>query len=162
MTHPVALVMTEEGYSGFDVATQGTHSVMTDGRRNCDHPKARPRGRYDNGRYRPGCRPYTAEIPRTSLKLRKSWRRCCRLRRWVAGGEIFVLDMGDPVRIVDLARNLILLSGLRPDEDIRIEFTGMRPGEKLYEDILVKCTGMSCHERAIVVVASGSCRYNRR
>jgi len=51
------------------------------------------------------------------------------------GGEVFVLDMGAPVRIVDLARKMIWLSGLRPDADIRIEFTGVRPGEKLYEEL---------------------------
>jgi FlaA1/EpsC-like NDP-sugar epimerase len=65
------------------------------------------------------------------------------------GGEIFVLDMGEPVKIVDLARNLILLSGLRPDQDVRIEFTGVRPGEKLYEELntLDENTAPTFHEK---------------
>ena len=52
------------------------------------------------------------------------------------GGEIFVFDMGEPVRIADLARRMIELAGFRPDKDIEIEFTGLRPGEKLYEEVL--------------------------
>jgi len=73
------------------------------------------------------------------------------------GGQICVLDMGEPVKIVDLARNLILLSGLRPGEDIRIEFTGMRPGEKLYEELsgMFEDTAPTSHEKIRIYTGNG-------
>ena len=70
-------------------------------------------------------------------------------------GEIFVLDMGEPVKIVDLARNLIRLSGYEPDVDINIKFTGLRPGEKLYEEPLLNSEG-TCKKTAHELIYIGN------
>lgn len=69
-----------------------------------------------------------------------------------SGGEIFILDMGKPVKIINLAKDLIRLSGLEPDKDIKIEFSGIRPGEKLYEELLTSEEGTSAtrHKRIFV------------
>ncbi len=68
------------------------------------------------------------------------------------GGEVYVLDMGEPVKIDNLARDLIRLSGLEPDVDIKIEYTGLRPGEKLYEELLLAEEGLvkTAHEKIFI------------
>lgn len=72
---------------------------------------------------------------------------------FASGGEIFVLDMGKPVRIDDLARNMIRLSGFEPDVDIKIEYTGLRPGEKLFEELLLAEEGMQKTANQLIYVA---------
>lgn len=70
------------------------------------------------------------------------------------GGEIFVLDMGNPVKILTLAENMIRLSGYTPYKDIKIEFIGLRPGEKLYEEILMKEEGLKSTSNKLIYIAS--------
>lgn len=72
------------------------------------------------------------------------------------GGEIFVLDMGEPVKILDLATQLIELSGYKPYEDIKIDFVGLRPGEKLFEELLLEEEGLACTKQEGILIAKPS------
>ena len=76
------------------------------------------------------------------------------------GGEVFVLDMGKPVKILDIARELIRFHGLKPDEDIPIVFTGIRPGEKLHEEILTAEEGTEATKQKQIYIAKISKRFS--
>ena len=73
---------------------------------------------------------------------------------YAKGGEIFILDMGEPVKIDSLARNLIRLSGLTPDVDVKIEYTGLRAGEKLYEEKLMSEEGIRTTPNHLIYIGS--------
>ena len=82
------------------------------------------------------------EITRFFMTIPEAAQLVLQAASYAHGGEIFVLDMGQPVRIYDLAKKMINLSGLRPNKDIKIEFVGLRPGEKLYEELLMNEEGL--------------------
>ncbi|MBT6726197.1 MAG: polysaccharide biosynthesis protein [Deltaproteobacteria bacterium] len=78
------------------------------------------------------------EVTRYFMSIREAVRLVIQAGAIAKGGEVFLLDMGQPIRIIDLARQMIELSGLIPDRDVPIQFTGLRPGEKLYEELLIE------------------------
>ncbi|MBQ7037350.1 MAG: polysaccharide biosynthesis protein [Clostridia bacterium] len=92
------------------------------------------------------------EITRFFMTIPEAAQLVLQAAAYAKGGEIFVLDMGKPVKIYDLARKMIHLSGLKPDVDIPIQFTGLRPGEKLYEEILMAEEGLekTAHSKIFV------------
>jgi FlaA1/EpsC-like NDP-sugar epimerase len=72
------------------------------------------------------------------------------------GGEIFILDMGEPIKIADIARDLIRLSGFEPDKDIKIDYVGLRPGEKLYEELITEGEGIVSTNHKKIMVLKGT------
>jgi FlaA1/EpsC-like NDP-sugar epimerase len=77
------------------------------------------------------------------------------------GGEIFILDMGTPVKIADMAQDLIRLSGFEPDVDIKIEYIGLRPGEKLYEELITDDeNALPTPHPKIMMLQGGACDLN--
>jgi len=101
------------------------------------------------------------EITRFFMTIREASQLILQAGAMGQGGEIFILDMGTPVKIVDMARDLIRLSGFEPDVDIKIEFIGLRPGEKLYEELITESEDiMETRHPKILVLKGGSCDIN--
>jgi FlaA1/EpsC-like NDP-sugar epimerase len=96
-----------------------------------------------------------AEMTRYFMTIPEAIQLVIRAGALTGGGEIFVLDMGEPVRIMDLAEQMIRLSGLEPGRDIAVEIVGPRPGEKLHEDLF------NPHERAVATTAPKIRRADR-
>lgn len=94
------------------------------------------------------------EITRYFMTIPEAVRLVIQAGAMAKGGEIFILDMGDSVKIVDLAKDLIRLSGFEPEVDIKIEFTGLRPGEKLYEELLLAEEGMKSTSHREIFIGS--------
>lgn len=92
------------------------------------------------------------EITRFFMTIPEAAQLVLQAATYAKGGEIFILDMGKPVKIHDLAKKMIRLYGLKPDEDIKINFTGLRPGEKLYEELLMNEEGLkkTAHSKIFV------------
>lgn len=97
------------------------------------------------------------EITRFFMTIPEASRLILQAGGFGSGGEIFILEMGTPVKIAEMARELIILSGKDPDRDIKIEFTGLRPGEKLYEELITEGEGIVAtqHKDIMVLKAQG-------
>lgn len=93
------------------------------------------------------------EITRFFMTIPEACQLVLQSASFAKGGEIFVLDMGEPVKIYEMAQNLIRLSGFEPDKDIKIEVTGLRPGEKLYEELLLAEEGLTKTQNSKIYVA---------
>lgn len=93
------------------------------------------------------------EITRYFMTIPEACQLVLQSAAFAKGGEIFVLDMGEPVKIYDMACNLIRLSGLEPEKDIKIKITGLRPGEKLYEELLLAEEGLTKTQNSKIYVA---------
>ncbi len=92
------------------------------------------------------------EITRFFMTIPEAAQLVLQAATYAAGGEIFVLDMGKPVKIYDLAENLIKLSGLKPGRDIEIQVTGLRPGEKLYEELMMEAEGLTATQNEKIFI----------